>query len=119
MIMGEKIFVVIAAYNEDSVIDKVIKDLRKNGYKNIVVVDDGSSDKTFEVVAKQGVNVLKHAINRGQGAALKTGIDFALAKGADIVVTGNLLHNKEGMNSMKKIARAIKMQKRKRSMPFS
>lgn len=102
--MGEKIVVVIAAYNEESMIDKVIKDLRKNGYKNIVVVDDGSSDKTFDVASKQGVNVLRHTINRGQGAALKTGIDFALAKGADILVT----FDADGQHQAKEIEKMVK-----------
>jgi glycosyltransferase involved in cell wall biosynthesis len=51
------------------------------------VVDDGSKDKTYEKAGKQNVYVLKHIINRGQGASLQTGIDFALKKNADIIVT--------------------------------
>ncbi|MEM4336805.1 MAG: glycosyltransferase family 2 protein [Candidatus Woesearchaeota archaeon] len=82
-----KTYIVIAAYNEEKSIAKVIDDLKNHGYKNIIVVDDGSSDKTYEIAKKKNVYVLKHIINRGQGAALKTGIDFALSKGADIIVT--------------------------------
>lgn len=85
--MSKKIFIVIAAYNEEKSIVKVIKNLKSHGYKNIVIVDDGSSDQTYNLIDKQGVFALKHPINRGQGASLKTGIDFALLKGADIIVT--------------------------------
>jgi len=85
--MPKKIFIVIAAYNEEKRIGKVLSDLKKKRYKNIVVVDDGSSDNTYEVAKKKKVHVLRHLINRGQGAALKTGIDFALEKKADIIVT--------------------------------
>ena len=44
-----KILLVIPAYNEEKMIGKVIADIKKEGYKNIVVVDDGSVDKTEEV----------------------------------------------------------------------
>ncbi len=82
----KKIFIVIPAYNEEKKISSVLKSLKKN-YKNIVVVDDGSTDNTYNLALKNKVHVLKHIINRGQGAALKTGIDYALSKGADIIVT--------------------------------
>jgi glycosyltransferase involved in cell wall biosynthesis len=85
--MGNKVFIVIAAYNEQNSVPKVIKELQKAGYKDIVVVDDGSKDKTFEAALNAGATVLQHIINRGQGAALKTGIDYALEQGADIIVT--------------------------------
>lgn len=80
-------FIVIAAYNEEKKIGSVLTELKNKGFKNIVVVDDGSSDKTSKISEKHNVYVLKHIINRGQGAALKTGIDFALTKNASIIVT--------------------------------
>jgi glycosyltransferase involved in cell wall biosynthesis len=52
-----------------------------------VVVDDGSRDDTADVALRHPVWVLRHRLNCGQGAALQTGIDFALAKGADVLVT--------------------------------
>lgn len=82
-----KIFIIIAAYNEGKSIAKVISGLKKAGYKDIVVVDDGSKDDTYSTIKKSGVHALHHIVNRGQGAALKTGIDYALYNGADIVVT--------------------------------
>ena len=50
------------------------------------VVDDGSSDNTSKIVSKNGATLLRHLINRGQGAALQTGNEYALAHSADIVV---------------------------------
>ncbi len=79
--------VVIAAWNEEKAIGKVLRELKKAGYKDIIVVDDGSSDTTLEAAEKEGATVLRHLINRGQGAALKTGIDHAVSEGADIIVT--------------------------------
>lgn len=81
------IWIVIAAYNEEHSIGHVVKDLVKAGYKNVVVVDDGSDDDTSKVAKQHSKYVLRHIINRGQGAALKTGIDFALEHDADIIVT--------------------------------
>ncbi|MFH2019836.1 MAG: glycosyltransferase family 2 protein [archaeon] len=81
-----KIFVIIAAFNEEKKIGKVIDDLKKE-YTHIVVVDDGSSDRTSEIIESKTVIHLNHVMNRGQGAALKTGIDYAISAGADIIVT--------------------------------
>jgi glycosyltransferase involved in cell wall biosynthesis len=82
-----KTFIVIPAYNEEKSIAKVIKDLKKGGYNDIVVVDDGSKDNTYSAAEKAGADVLRHFINRGQGAALKTGVDYALMQRADMIVT--------------------------------
>jgi glycosyltransferase involved in cell wall biosynthesis len=83
----KQIFFVIPAYNEEKSIGKVIDGLKKAGYYNIIVIDDGSRDKTFLESKKRNVFALQHMINRGQGAALKTGIEFALKQGADVIVT--------------------------------
>jgi len=82
-----KVFVVIAAFNEQKKIKSVVNSLKKKGYANIVVVDDGSSDNTRNIVSKLGVFALRHKKNKGQGAALRTGINFAVKKGAEVVVT--------------------------------
>ncbi len=52
-----------------------------------MVVDDGSADATAEQAAAAGAEVVRHPFNLGQGAALQTGIEFALAQGARFVVT--------------------------------
>jgi len=81
-----KVFIIIPAFNEGKKIGSVIKDLKKHNYNNIVVVDDSSKDKTSEVALKQGATVLRHIVNRGQGAAIETGNKYALRNGADIIV---------------------------------
>jgi polyprenyl-phospho-N-acetylgalactosaminyl synthase len=79
--------VVIAAYNEAAMIGTVVSRLFAGGWKQIAVVDDGSRDATATVAAAAGATVLRHVINLGQGAALQTGIDFALYRKAERVVT--------------------------------
>lgn len=83
----KSIFFVIPAYNEGKSIARVVCELKKAGYHNIVVIDDGSRDNTFSEAKKQDIFALQHVVNRGQGASLKTGIDFALKHGADVLVT--------------------------------
>ena len=82
----EYVWVVIAAYNEARAIERVIADVRHCSF-SAVLVDDGSSDATAEVAERVGAVVVRHPVNLGQGAALQTGIEFALRKGADVIVT--------------------------------
>jgi glycosyltransferase involved in cell wall biosynthesis len=79
-------WVVIAAYNEAAVIEQVVASVVAEGW-NVVVVDDGSRDATRDRARAGGAVVLRHSINLGQGAALQTGIDYALRRGAQHVVT--------------------------------
>ena len=80
------LWVVIAAYNEATVIAGVVANVRGAGYP-VIVVDDGSSDTTGDVAEAAGALVVRHPINLGQGAALQTGLEFALSSGAEIIVT--------------------------------
>ncbi|HVS70082.1 MAG TPA: glycosyltransferase family 2 protein [Phycisphaerae bacterium] len=84
--MGEQTFVVIAAYNEQEMIGQVVRSLAPLAAR-VVVVDDGSGDESGERAFEAGATVLRHPLNLGQGAALQTGIDFALGKGAEYIVT--------------------------------
>jgi glycosyltransferase involved in cell wall biosynthesis len=85
---SKNIFIVIPAYNEETVIQVVIKEIKNEGYDNIIVIDDGSKDRTYEKAEEMnGTTVLRHKINRGKGAATKTGIEAAKLLGADIIVT--------------------------------
>lgn len=83
--MQFRTFFVIPAYNEAGNIKAVLDDVL-NRYENVIVVDDGSSDATQEIVNMSGAILLRHVTNRGQGAALRTGTKFAFEQGADIVV---------------------------------
>lgn len=83
----QKIYVVVPAFNEEGIIQDVIREIRDAKYANIIVIDDGSDDNTQKRAQSEGVIVLRHKINRGYGAAVKTGIEAAKSLGADIVVT--------------------------------
>ncbi len=80
------LWVVIAAYNEETVIGGVIAGVRAAGYP-VVVVDDGSADGTAAAAEAAGAIVVRHPINLGQGAGLQTGIEYALSAGAATIVT--------------------------------
>ncbi len=92
----EFVSIIIPAYNEEEIIGEVVarvKEVMKGDYE-ILVVDDGSTDKTKEVAEKAGSRVIEHPYNIGNGAAVKSGI--RAAKG-DILVTmdGDGQHNPE------------------------
>ena len=99
----KKIFIVMPAYNEGKVIGGVIQELKKRGYKNIIVIDDGSSDNTYTISKQAGVVVLRHRINRGLGGALNTGITAALKLGARIIVT----FDSDGQHDVRDIPRIV------------
>ncbi|MCP3682792.1 MAG: glycosyltransferase family 2 protein [bacterium] len=101
-----RVFVVIPAYNEGDHIAKVISRTKKYA-KNIIVVDDGSTDETYKEAKKTGVIVLRHLVNLGKGAALKTGCDYAYINGADAIISmdGDLQHNPKEIPAF---AKAIK-----------
>ncbi len=106
--MKNNVFVVIAAYNEENHVGTVINDVKKF-CKNIIVVDDGSNDKTYQIAKSKGIIALKHVINLGKGAAVKTGCDFALKKGADALI----LIDADGQHEPKEIPRFLKALKNK------
>jgi polyprenyl-phospho-N-acetylgalactosaminyl synthase len=81
-----RVFIIVAAYNEAASIGDLVRDLMEQ-YAHVVVVDDGSTDETAELASEAGACVLTHLINRGQGAALQTGITYALSRAADYIVT--------------------------------
>jgi polyprenyl-phospho-N-acetylgalactosaminyl synthase len=81
-----RVFVVIAAFNEARSLGEVVRELLPV-CPNVIVVDDGSSDETWQVAHAAGAVVLRHFLNRGQGAALQTGISYALLRGAEVIVT--------------------------------
>lgn len=80
------VWIIVPAYNEGERLDSTLQSL-KRFQPNVIVIDDGSSDSTSTVALTHDVWVLRHLINRGQGAALQTGIEFALQQGAEILVT--------------------------------
>lgn len=77
---------IVAARNEEKMIGGVIGGLVARGW-SVVVVDDGSTDNTLETALQYGAVGIRHRINRGQGAALVTGIRYVLRRGATVVAT--------------------------------
>lgn len=98
-----KVTIVIPAFNEERVIGQVLRDLQTTGHR-LVVVDDASDDATAKVAAQFTPDVLEHLINRGQGAALKTGIMYALAEGAEVIVT----YDADGQHRVEDIASLLR-----------
>lgn len=85
---NDNIYIVLPAKDEGSRIGKVIDSILGFGYRNIVLVDDSSTDNTIEVgESYPSVVILKHVINLGSGAATKTGLDYAVQKGAKYIAT--------------------------------
>ncbi|ABR54397.1 glycosyl transferase family 2 [Methanococcus vannielii SB] len=84
---NDDVFIVIPAYNEEKMIKNTIQNLKSKGYWNIIVVDDGSQDKTSEFAISENVIVCRHIINRGLGGALKTGLNCALKYNPRVIVT--------------------------------
>jgi len=80
-----KVACVIPAYNEEKRLLTVISKVRPL-VDDLIIVDDCSKDRTYEIARKTGVIVLHHLINLDQGGALKTGTEYALKHGADIIV---------------------------------
>ena len=74
---NEDVWVIVRCYNESSVVGETLSDLRRV-FPKIVGVDDGSDDGSSEAMRKAGARVVRHSINLGAGAALQTGLEFAL-----------------------------------------
>src|SRR5258705_7406632 len=73
--MTETVSVIVPAFNESASIEALVSGLRRAGsWHEILVVDDGSTDLTGERAAQAGARVIRHPYNKGNGAAVKTGI---------------------------------------------
>jgi glycosyltransferase involved in cell wall biosynthesis len=82
-----KILVIVPAYNEENSIEAVIEDLNSNFPQgNILVVNDGSDDRTSEVARDLGVTVIDLPYNLGIGGAIQTGFLYALENGYDVAI---------------------------------
>ena len=105
-----QLWVICAAYNEAAMIGRVVSELRRAGYRT-VVVDDGSADATGPIAAAAGAHVVTHPLNLGQGAALQTGIDYALSRGAEVLVT----FDADGQHRVADIRRLVEALARERA----
>ena len=86
------VYLVVPAFNEEKTVSQIIEGIAEKGY-NVILVNDGSKDKTLELAIESKrkypnqIFVVSHVINRGLGAALKTGMVLALEKGAKYIIT--------------------------------
>ncbi len=70
------VVIIIPSYNEGERIFKVVKAIREKGFSKVVVIDDGSSDNSMELIKDFNVVILTHLVNRGAGAATETGLKY-------------------------------------------
>lgn len=121
--MKTNTWAIIPAYNEEENIANIVKKTKKY-VDYVIVVDDGGRDKTTEVAKKAGAIVLRHTINLGKGAALKTGCDFAVKKGAKFIVAldADAQHNPDDISrfitKLKKYDIVFSYRKASRKMPI-
>jgi glycosyltransferase involved in cell wall biosynthesis len=84
---GPRVLIIVPALNEEESLPVTLDELaRKAPGRAVLVVDDGSRDRTPEVARARGAQVVSHAVNLGVGAALQTGFRWALRQGYDIGV---------------------------------
>lgn len=106
----EKLQILIPAYKPDDKLNKLIDDLQAAGFRNIVVVDDGGGDAFrpfFTKAAEQGATVLVHEVNRGKGAALKTGLQYIAKTAPDCHVVTADADGQHRPEDIAKLAKAI------------
>ena len=90
--LTKDVYLVVPAFNEEKTVSQIIEGIADKGY-NVILVNDGSKDKTLKLAIESKrkypnqIFVVSHVINRGLGAALKTGMVVALNKGARYIVT--------------------------------
>ncbi len=78
----DKLLVIIPAYNEELNIEKTIASVKEKApTAHLLVIDDGSKDRTYEICQKLGVPVIRHAVNLGLQETVRTGMKYALTKG--------------------------------------
>jgi glycosyltransferase involved in cell wall biosynthesis len=126
--------IVIPAYNEEEAIVQTIKDVKNatSDEYEILVVDDGSTDKTHELATRGEVKVIRHEVNKGKATAIKTGVENALGEiiltidadctyeakaiphlikivedGADLAIGSRFLGRPKGMTLLNKIGNKI------------
>jgi glycosyltransferase involved in cell wall biosynthesis len=100
--------VVIPAYQAHAHLGAVLDELRRQTEARssplcLLVVDDGSTDPTYEVAVTAGVEVVRHESNQGKGAALRTGLVWARARGFSQVVTADA----DGQHPVDQILRLV------------
>lgn len=109
--MNHDTYIIIPVYNEDKVIRKVVEEVRRK-YEHVICINDGSSDRSAHEIKEAGAVLVDHPINLGQGAALQTGIEYALQfANAKYFVTFDAdgQHRLKDVDEMLKVIKAEKL----------
>ncbi|HEY9245340.1 MAG TPA: glycosyltransferase family 2 protein, partial [Candidatus Methanoperedens sp.] len=80
------IIVILPAFNKEVSIGSAVLHARQH-VDHVLVVDDGSTDRTVEIAQLAGAEVIRHPTNMGKGMALKTGFEYAGRNGTKVIVT--------------------------------
>ena len=104
MLKNKKLLIIIPAYQEEQNILKTIKKLKK--VADILVVDDGSTDKTFENAKKSGAKIIRNFSNKGYGFSIKKGLLFGLNKKYEYFITTDA-DGQHKLNSIIKMTKKI------------
>ncbi|HLC50260.1 MAG TPA: glycosyltransferase family 2 protein [Candidatus Nanoarchaeia archaeon] len=114
---------IIPAHNEEKNIAGIVS-RTKRYVEHVIIVDDGSTDGTRDLAEKAGATVLRHVVNLGKGATLKTGCDFAIKKGAKflVVLDADAQHNPDNiprfLDKLEKYSIIFSYRKLSGKMPF-
>lgn len=84
--MGSVITAIIPAFNEEVSVGSIVLHAKQHADR-VIVIDDGSTDRTAEMAELAGAEVVHHTFNKGKGAALKTGFEAASQNGAEVIIT--------------------------------
>lgn len=89
------ILIIVPVFNEEKNIERVLDDLVEYKEADIIVINDGSSDRTAEIIKRKNIWILEHLFNLGVGASFQTGCQFALNHGYEYIVRmdGDGQHN--------------------------
>ena len=98
-----EIFIIIPVYNEQVIVKQVVDSLLDNGYQNIIIIDDGSTEDIFSLLQQKPLIYIRHFINLGQGAALQTGFDFVKKLNPKVVIT----FDADGQHDAKEISSIV------------
>ena len=96
----EKVWILVPCFNEGKVIENTLKEL-SNSFSNILVVDDGSTDNTYDILQSMDVSIVRHPINLGQGAAIDSGFKYLLREDKSMCV---ITFDADGQHSVKDAA---------------
>jgi glycosyltransferase involved in cell wall biosynthesis len=99
----KKGIVIIPAYNEEKTVGNIVKNAKKYAVE-VIVINDGSKDKTEEMAKKAGAKVITHKRNKGLGKSLRDGFKYAIKKDFDIIITLDA----DGQHNPKEIPKFIK-----------